>query len=817
MLKFVDSLLWLQRKLLTAWVKVSVVPSNPGTLGLQSERPVFYILETRSLSNLLILEQQCIALDLPRPTQIFVSEPLQLRRSASALRRWEGFWRRRPSRVSYSRTLQQLLEYAIQHPQADILLAPVTVFWGRRPDKGQGWFKLLFAEHWSKAGRIRKFFIILAHGRDTWLQFSQPVSLREFLDPALTAEQNVRKLSRVLRVHFRQLRSATIGPEQANRHTVVQQVLTMPSVQHAISHEMQAGKLSAKRALARARRYAYEIAADYSYPFILLMRRLLRRLWDRLYNGVVIRHAGQVRRIAPGHTIVYLPCHRSHIDYLLLSYVLHDEGLAIPYVAAGINLNIPLIGPWLRRGGAFFLRRSFRGNRLYGAVFHAYLAQNLARGAPLEYFIEGGRSRTGRSLPPKLGLLDMTVRAFLNHPQRPLTLAPVYIGYEKLVEGRSYLAELSGQAKRKESLMGFFRGLRALRSEFGQVHLNFGEPLDLGDFLDRHRAGWREQDYPLAERPDWLPPLVERLGAELMTCINAAADANAVNLLALALLATPNNAMDERDLCTQIDIYRQLLELAPYSPWSTLSASSGEAVVEHALRLGLLKRQVHPLGDIIQTEKDQAVLLSYFANNVLHLFALPGLLACCLRRQPRSEDELQAIVQLVYPFIQRELFLPWQAEELPAVLRQCLHALAQQGLAQADANHAWHPLGNTQRLHRLADCVTPMLERYYLTTVVLIQAGSGQLDQAQLEQRSQQLAQRLALLFGLRTPDYYDRSLFHTYLQTLRATGLLQANEEGRLSFAQDIVAKYRPLWQLLSPPVRHSIAQLTGGDELCE
>ena len=817
MRKFVDSILWAQRKLLMIWVKVSVVPSDPSTLGLTSERPVFYILETRSLSNLLILEQQCIALNLPRPTETFSYEPLQLRRSASALRRWEGFWRLRPSKVSYSQTLQQLLEYAIRHSDTDILLAPVTVFWGRRPDKNQGWFQLLFAEPWSKVGRLRKFFIILAHGRNTWLQFSTPVSVREFLDPELSSEQNVRKLSRVLRVHFRQLRSATIGPELSNRHAVVQQVLAMPNVQRALKHEIHEDKLSAKRALARARRYAYEIAADFSYPFILLMRRLLRRLWDRLYNGVVVRHAGQIRRIAPGNTIVYLPCHRSHIDYLLLSYVLHDEGLAIPYVAAGINLNIPLIGPWLRRGGAFFLRRSFRGNRLYGAVFQAYLAWNLARGTPLEYFIEGGRSRTGRSLQPKLGMLDMTVRAFLNYPQRSMTLAPVYIGYEKLVEGRSYLAELSGQAKRKESLGGFFRGLRALRSEFGKVHLNFGEPLDLGDFIDRHQDDWREQEYPLSERPEWLPPLIERLGAEIMIRINAAADANTVNLLALALLATPNNAMDERDLCVQIDIYRQLQEFAPYSPWSTLSAESGEAVVQHALQLGLIKRQTHSLGDIIQTEKDQAILLSYFANNVLHLFALPGLVACCLRRQPRSEDELQTIVQLVYPFIQRELFLPWQTEELPSVLKQCLSALAQQGLIEVDTQHIWHPLGNTQRLYRLADCVTPMLERYYLTTVVLIQAGPGQLDQAQLEQRSQQLAQRLAILFGLRTPDYYDRGLFHTYLQTLRSTGLLQADEAGRLRFVQDIVAKYRPLWQLLSPPVRHSIAQLTGGDELCE
>lgn len=808
---FIHALLSLQRKLLMMWTRVSTVPTELDFLGL-SEKPVFYILEDRSLSNLLVLEQVCEEKGLARPTAPFVQDQFSLPHSVSALRRWQGFWRRRPSHVSYSRTLRQLLDHVSSMPEADVQLVPVAVFWGRRPDKDHGWFKLLFADHWAKVGRLRKFFIILAHGRNTWLQFSAPINAREIIDPGLSSKQNVRKLSRVLRVHFRQQRSATIGPELANRHAIVSQLLNMPSVRHAI----QQAELKPRRALARARRYAYEISADLWYPFVLLMRRLLRRLWGKLYDGVTVHHAESLRRIAPGQTLVYLPCHRSHIDYLLLSYVLHDEGLAIPHIAAGINLNLPLIGPWLRRGGAFFLRRSFRDNPLYGAVMRGYLALNIGRGVPLEYFIEGTRSRTGRTLPAKLGMLDMTVRAFLQYPDRGLTLVPVYIGYEKLVEGRSYLAELSGQPKRKESLLGFFRSFKILRSEFGRVHLNFGEPIAVENWLDQHQPDWRSQNHTLTERPEWLPPVVDSLANKILTHMNAAADVNSVNLLATVLLASTNKAMDKQDLCAQIDIYRTLLHQVAESDWGTISADNGAAVIAYAEHLGLVKRVQQALGDIIIAEEEQAIALSYFANNTLHRFVIAGLLAACLRLRPRTEQGLQAAIKLIYPFVQCELFLPWTVEQLPDLIKRYLQALAEQELISQDGG-VWQISGNPQRLQRLANCVTPMLERYYLTTVVLVQAGSGQLTQTDLIQRSQQLAQRLALLFGLRTPDYYDRSLFQTYLQTLYQVGLLHTDEQGQLCFDDDIVAPYRPLWQLLSPPVRHSIAQITGGAALCE
>ena len=141
-----------------------------------------------------------------------------------------------------------------------------------------------------------------------------------------------------------------------------------------------------------------------------------------------------MRKLAlEGHEIVYVPCHRSHMDYLLLSYLLYHQGLVPPHIAAGINLNFFPVGSIFRSWGAFFIRRTFKGNRLYSTIFREYLAELFYRGYSVEYFIEGGRSRTGRLLEPKTGMMSMTIQALQRGLTRPISIVPVYIGYEHVL------------------------------------------------------------------------------------------------------------------------------------------------------------------------------------------------------------------------------------------------------------------------------------------------------------------------------------------------------------------------------------------------
>jgi glycerol-3-phosphate O-acyltransferase len=160
-----------------------------------------------------------------------------------------------------------------------------------------------------------------------------------------------------------------------------------------MAQEMREKSLTRRMALLQAARYAEEIAANYSHAFVRFLERLLTWLWNRLYDGVAVGHLETLERVAQGNEIIYVPCHRSHMDYLLLSYVIYVNGYPVPHIAAGINLNLPIVGRLLRMGGAFFIRRKFRGNGLYTVVFMKYIAAIMARGHSIEYFIEGGCSR----------------------------------------------------------------------------------------------------------------------------------------------------------------------------------------------------------------------------------------------------------------------------------------------------------------------------------------------------------------------------------------------------------------------------------------
>ncbi len=341
------------------------------------------------------------------------------------------------------------------------------------------------------------------------------------------------------------MRIDTLGPDLSRRRAIIAQVLRTRAVRQAVRQEIRDTKRTRRDGLLVARRHALEIAANYSHTFVRIAERILSRFLTRVYDGIEVRNAEYLDRLPPACEIVYMPCHRSHVDYLLLSYVIYQRGYAVPYVAAGLNLNLPVIGRLLRKGGAFYIRRSFRGSGLYPIVFMKYVDVMMNRGHPIEFFIEGGRSRTGRLLRPRTGMLGMTVRSYLRDTRRPVAYVPVYFGYDKLLEGEAYIDELMGRPKDKESVGGLLGVLPQLRSELGRVHVSFGEPLLLDSMLDKVHAGWRQDPLDEDSRPAWFGEAVDAVAGEIMRRINAAAAVTPVNLLSVALLAAPRQAMLE--------------------------------------------------------------------------------------------------------------------------------------------------------------------------------------------------------------------------------------------------------------------------------
>ena len=802
----------LLRRLLYAWVRTTVLPEQAGELGRDSRRPVCYVLDGRHLTNLLVLLQEARRAGLPRPRAALAVGGLRTQRAFFFLERARRIAATARERYGHSPLMVDLVRAVIADTSADVQIVPVTILWGRAPDKQDSILKALFAETWRAPGRLRQIIAVLLHGRQALVRFGAPLSLRELLEEEADEARALRKLSRLLRVHFRRQREVAIGPDLSHRNTQVDILLDAPAVRAAMAAEAAAKQISEAEAQRRARAFALEIASDYTYGVVRAFVLFLTWLWTRLYDGVEVRNFEAVTRIAPGQGIVYLPCHRSHIDYLLLSYVVHGRGLTPPHIAAGENLNIPIVGPLLRRGGAFFLRRSFKGEPLYAAVFHEYLHLMISRGFPIEYFIEGGRSRSGRMLAPKAGMLGMTIRSYLRGQERPLVLVPVYLGYEKLIEGRTFLEEMQGKPKRGESLWGLLGAWRLLKREFGKAHVNFGEPLPLDAFLDRAHPGWQEASDPRAE---WVRPVIQDAAEELARRINAAAAVTPINLVALALLATPKHAADAQALARQIEHYQALLREAPYAAGVAGCALSAEACIAYAERLGFIERLTHPLGDLVRVCASEAALLAYFRNNVLHLFALPSLIACLLGRNRRLDARrMDEVVSGIYRLLRAELYLRWPLEELPAAMGAAVAALEARSLLRRnpDSGRLAAPEPNSQafaELLLLGETIRPALERHFLTLALLQRHGSGRITRRALEEASHLLAQRLALLYEFNAPEFSEKALFAGVVAQFVDAGFLREDDTGLLHFDERITVPAAHAELVLSAEVRQTILRM--------
>lgn len=763
-----DSLSTLARKLLSRvqalWVKPDVLPASPTTL-IDRNKPVLYVLEVGGVADYTALRIVCSEQGLPPPRQTLVYGDARERSSVDVLRRRRGFIFRRHRHVISAR-LARLVEAGMRADAGELQIVPVAVYWGRAPEKESSLWGLWFSENWQIAGRSRKLLTTILHGRHTLVSISEPLSfatLKKTSDSTATLQ---RKLSRILRVHFRKRRIATLGPDQSHKRMLVDSVLADASVRQAILAES-SGQPS-HRARRKAEHYAFEIAADVSYPTVRVLHRLLTRLWNQLYDGVELSGMDRLKAIADGNELIYVPCHRSHIDYLLLSYILYVQGYSLPHIAAGINLDLPVVGSLLRRGGAFFLRRSFSGKPLYAAVFNAYLKAILQRGHALEYFVEGGRSRTGRLLPPKGGMLAMTVQAYLRKPETPVVFVPVYFGYERLLEGRAFTSELAGGKKQQESILGLIKSLRTLRQEYGRVYVNIGEPITLNSVLDRNQPDWRQLPAS-SDRPTWLKPVVNDLGVSIMRHINEAASVTPISLLATALLATPNDCISHTELILQLNLYQQLLSDAHSDTLVEVADINGAQLIEHGCNLGFIETVQDKLGPIIQIRGGQAAPLTYFRNNVLHLLTLPALIAAAFtNRRSYDDTNIKDLITFSFPFLQGELFLPTTLSG--SGIDQSLEALAGAALIKLQ-NGQWHraAAGTVQAvtLQRLAQVVTPALERDYLCVTLLVQSQQNPIAREELMQRCQLSAERLAKTHAKDAGELFDKHLHQAFITRL--------------------------------------------------
>lgn len=619
-------------KLLTTWLKPTFINNTPIALEIDPKlemSEVRYVLDCDSFSDRALLAYGCKLGELPEPVTIEPDPDFYW-----CLRHREGLLGRRSPRANGQLSLKRnLIEASTTNPR----LIPVSVYWGHQPDRNLSIWKAVLSDQWGPTSRFRKLLCILFTRRHILVQFGPALPQASILDEGIA---NAQRAHRLLRGHFKRQRQLIIGPDLSHRRTLIDELLTAANVQSAIDTLAETESLPRHQVAAKAYRYAQEIASDQSYRVVRFFNILLTWLWNRLYDGIEVNHLDRVRAASEQSEIVYVPCHRSHIDYLLLSYVLYHNGLALPHIAAGNNLDLPIIGPLLRRAGAFFMRRSFRENPLYKSVFDEYLHLLLSRGYSVEYFIEGGRSRLGRMRSPRAGMINMTLRAFYRDHRQDVQFVPVYFSYDRVLEISSYQKELDGQAKKTESIFDLIGVIRLFKLAFGQVHVNFGSPISLAQYLETHT------DEPLDSitEPSHRD-LCQHLGNHIAHRINASITVTPVQLFAIIMSQSPTGTLPLGDVAS---LMRVLQAVIRSDAISSLFDQPDLLLLKYVAKTAGAEIESSPDGEVITAEDRLQIGLNYYENSAIHLLILPSLIANYLLEQAGTGV---AVIDIIRPVL----------------------------------------------------------------------------------------------------------------------------------------------------------------------
>jgi glycerol-3-phosphate O-acyltransferase len=378
-----------------------------------------------------------------------------------------------------------------------ILLAPLVTIYGRRPDRDTRSMLDLIAGPSDNPGRLRRLWMFLSHRKTTFIRLGQAQSLEDLEEavrmkiPAMVdAEpETAYHVRRTLLERIETERRIVLGPARKSRTEMIEMVLHDRGFVAALMDYCKKNDQPFIETRRRARRYLEEMAADLRPTAMNFLRWVLDRLLPRVYQSIKVDTDGleQVRKVMRQMPVVFVPCHKSHIDYLILGYMLDRNQINLPLTVSGINLNFWPVGSLFRGNGAFFIRRAFRGKRIYTLCLTKYLEMILRGGLSLTFFVEGGRSRVGKLLPPKTGFLQYLLQAGAGANRQEVAFVPVSISYERIFEERFYTNEAAGKPNEGETLRTMLRHRRLLAKSRGRVWLDFAKPITLSDLL------WVEQ------------------------------------------------------------------------------------------------------------------------------------------------------------------------------------------------------------------------------------------------------------------------------------------------------------------------------------
>ncbi|MFO0553532.1 MAG: 1-acyl-sn-glycerol-3-phosphate acyltransferase [Polyangiaceae bacterium] len=713
-----------------------------------------------------------------------------------------------------------LLEVALEWVREtgkDIALVPVTILWSLKPERqGLTSFDAIFGPT-DMPGELRSFAQLVTSFSQGAVRFGEPLMARAFLEaqaPDAAPYTLIRRLTYALLFKVERERRAVVGPAHKTPDRIREQVLSSPKLA-TLMRELSGGDPDKRAEVeASARKMLDDLSASPNPDMVRAIEPVADALVRKVFSGVDVSGIDALHEAAVRGTVVLLPCHKSHVDYLVISYVLRKNLLELPVIAAGDNLAFFPVGGLLRRGGAFFIRRDARTDRLYAAVLDAYVRRLLRDGWPIEFFLEGGRSRTGKMLSPKVGLLNLVVDAATSLDDHPTFFVPVHLGYERLMEDFELSQERAGAKKERESTRSLLAVADALKDPYGRVAVSFGTPIALHEL--RASMGLAESTLSPAKRRS----LTTRLASAVVAGIHQGALLTAGALTATALLDMRERGISQRDLVGRVEMLLTVGRRGGARPAPSLVDDAGrvrpdavrEAAIVHA-RGGLVKEHVSDEeldraaatkgparaverrleGSVVYTVPEEGRgRLDLAKNAILHFFvdrALVSVAYRALRKRSVPRPEVRAAVVELATWLAQDLVClahPPFAERVDAVLDDMLAF----GELRAAADGALEVGGGNSDadastwLESHAAHLTPALESYRVSArAARILSRSGPLSEGELVARALTLGREMFLRGELERRESVSAPTMSAAFDAMVERGLLR-KQGGKFELA---------------------------------
>ena len=519
-----------------------------------------------------------------------------------------------------------------------IFIIPQLILFKRSPEKEGFRLRDIFFGFKDDLGTIRKVILFFRYSRSTFVDFAEPVNLKTYLEgqsDEKPMDQITLQLKEELINRIDNQKRIILGPIMKSRQQLKEIVLQDRAI-NALINKMSNGdpkKIKAKRK--KAGEYFDEIAADYNSSYILLFRIALSWLWKKIFDGIntIPSELGAIREWARKGPLIYVPSHKSHIDYLVLNYVLYDNNMHIPRIAAGQNLAFWPMGHIFRKSGAFFIRRSFQGAKLYSEVFSRYVKALLQDGHPIQFYIEGGRSRNGKLVMPKTGFLSIILQGYEQGYCNDLIFVPTSVIYDRIIEERSYLKELGGGQKESENFKQMLKARRFLKSSYGKIYIRFDKPFSL-------------REYRTARDEEQSAEMNKDLALHIADSINRVTLITPHSLVSTAILTSHRKGFYMPELKKTIGLYLSLVKRinAPVSvDLLDIDKSIDDSitllrewnVIEHTDETGGSESGFYFIQD------DKKLELEYYKNSIIHFFIDYSFTAISLLIQSEEDNNLE--------------------------------------------------------------------------------------------------------------------------------------------------------------------------------